>query len=164
MKGAVLIYEGRIKNIIKTLFNGIDIKDYFFNLSYWESYEYSNANYDFNAEENVSSDIFKNELFKEELEIYPEFLELFVSKKECDYNEPLLYKNFIDSDYFLSIIIIDRIDIEICCKEENILKQMIENFNGIPLEDKKVMILDNIRMDASLSAYRCNNEINIYDI
>ncbi len=80
MKGAVLIYEGRIKNIIKTLFNGIDIKDYFFNLSYWESYEYSNANYDFNAEENVSSDIFKNELFKEELEIYPEFLEARLRK------------------------------------------------------------------------------------
>ena len=164
MLGAVLTYKGRDKNIIKTLLSGIETKNLHFNLVYWESYGKCNSDYDFNSEVKVNSEIIKKELFKDKTEIYPEFIELFIGYEQNYFFEPVFYKDFIESNYILSLVIIDRIHIEICCKEENILKKILENFGNTNLENKKIDILENIRLDASITSYRSKKEINIYDV
>ena len=61
-------------------------------------------------------------------------------------------------------MIIDHRNIEICCKDAKLLEKIIENFKKSTLENKKIIMLEKIRLDAVISAYRSRKEINIYDI
>lgn len=81
--------------------------------------------------------------------------------KKCDLK---YYDDFIKSDYFMSLVIIDHRNIEICRKDIQVLEKIIKNFKESNLENKRVNVLEKIRLDAVISAFRLKNEINIYDI
>ena len=81
--------------------------------------------------------------------------------KKCDLK---YYDDFIKSDYFMSLVIIDHRNIEICCKDIQVLEKIIKNFKESNLENKRINVLEKIRLDAVISAFRLKSEINIYDI
>lgn len=164
MVGVILKFDNWSKNIFKILFNDIDISLWNFDIKYWESYGESTMTKDYNNLDHIDSEDAKKELIYNECEVYPEFLELFISEfstKKCDLK---YYDDFIKSDYFMSLVIIDHRNIEICCKDIQVLEKIIKNFKESNLENKRVNVLEKIRLDAVISAFRLKSEINIYDI
>lgn len=164
MVGVILKFDNWSKNIFKVLFKNIDISSWNFNIKYWESYGNSTMTNDYNDLDYIDSESAKKELIYDNSEVYPEFLELFISKTNENIYNLKSYNDFIKSNYFLSLVIIDHRNIEICCKDVQLLKKIIENFKKSILENKKIIVLDKIRLDAVISAYRTSNDINIYNI
>ncbi len=164
MVGAVLKFDNWSKNIFKVLFKDIDISSWNLNIKYWESYGNATMTNDYNDLDYIDSESAKKELIYDNSEVYPEFLELFISKENEKIYNLKSYNDFIKSNYFLSVVIIDHRNVEICCKDVQLLEKIIENFKKSILENKKIIVLEKIRLDAVISAYRSNKEINIYDI
>lgn len=164
MVGTILKFDNWSKNIFKELFKDIDISSWNLNIKYWESYGNSTMTNDYNDLDNIDSESAKKELIYDNSEVYPEFLELFISKTNENIYNLKSYNDFIKSNYFLSLVIIDHRNIEICCKDAQLLEKIIDNFKKSILENKKIIVLDKIRSDAVISAYRSSKEINIYDI
>ena len=152
MVGVILKFDNWSKNIFKVLFKNIDISSWNLNIKYWESYGNSTMTNDYNDLDNIDSESAKKELIYDNSEVYPEFLELFIGKTNENIYNLKSYNDFIKSNYFLSLVIIDHRNIE------------IENFKKSTLKNKKIIVLDKIRLDAVISAYRTSNDINIYNI
>ena len=163
MLGVILKFDNWSKNIFKVLFKSIDISSWNFNINYWESYDNSMISNDYNELDYIDSERAKNELIYDNSEVYPEFLELFISKKNEKVYNLKTYNDFVKSSCFLSLVIIDHRIIEICCKDVQLLETIIDNFKKSILKNKKIIVLEKIRQDAVISAYRSNEEINIYD-
>ena len=164
MVGTLLKFDNWSENIFRVLFKDIDISSWNLNIKYWESYGKSTMTKDYNDLDYIDSESAKKELIYDNSEVYPEFLELFISKTNENIYNLKSYNDFIKSDYFLSLVIIDHRNIEICCKDAQLLEKIIENFKKSTLENKKIIVLEKIRLDAVISAYRSRKEINIYDI
>lgn len=164
MVGVILKFDNWSKNIFKVLFKNIDISSWNLNIKYWESYGNSTMTNDYNDLDYIDSESAKKELIYDNSEVYPEFLELFIGKTNENIYNLKSYNDFIKSNYFLSVVIIDHRNIEICCKDVQLLEKIIENFKKSILENKKIIVLDKIRLDAVISAYRTSNDINIYNI
>ena len=164
MVGTILKFNNWSKNIFKILFKDIDISSWNLNINYWESYGDSTMTNDYNDLDYIDSENAKKELIYDNNEVYPEFLELFISKTNENIYNLKFYNDFIKSNYFLSLVIIDHRNIEICCKDAQLLEKIIENFKKSILENKKIIVLEKIRLDAVISTYRSSKEINIYDI
>lgn len=163
MVGAVLQYKGWSKNIFKVLFSGIDVSIWEFDVKYWESYGENSLRYDFNELDVIESELIKQELINKNSVVYPEFLEMFISNKAY-YKETIKkYEDFIKSQYFISLIIIDHRNIEICCKDSIIMNQILSNFEKSELTDIKIDRLETIHQSSVLSAYRSKNEKGICD-
>lgn len=163
MVGAILKFDNWSKNIFKVLFNDIDISLWNFDIKYWESYGKSTMINDFNNLEYIDSEIAKKELIYDDCEVYPEFSKLFISRSSEKTHDLKFYGDFIKSDYFISLVIIDHRNIEICCKDIQVLEKIIKKFKESNLENKRVNVLENIRLDAVILAFRSKKEINIYD-
>ena len=164
MVGTILKFNNWSKNIFKILFKDIDISSWNFNINYWESFGDSRMTNDYNDLDYIDSENAKKELIYDNNEVYPEFLELFISKTNENVYNLKSYNDFNKSNCFLSLVIIDHRNIEICCKDATLLEKIIENFKKSTLENKKIIVLEKIRLDAVISAYRSSKEINIYDI
>ena len=164
MVGTILKFNNWSKNIFKILFKDIDISSWNLNINYWESYGDSTMTNDYNDLDYIDSENAKKELIYDNNEVYPEFLELFISKTNENVYNLKSYNDFNKSNCFLSLVIIDHRNIEICCKDVTLLEKIIENFKKSTLENKKIIVLEKIRLDAVISAYRSSKEINIYDI
>ena len=164
MVGTLLKFDNWSKNIFRVIFKDIDISSWNLNIKYWESYGNSTMTKDYNDLDYIDSESAKKELIYDNSEVYPEFLELFISKTNENIYNLKTYNDFIKSNYFLSLVIIDHRNIEICCKDAQLLEKIIENFKKSTLESKKIIVLEKIRLDAVISAYRSSKEINIYDI
>lgn len=164
MVGTILKFNNWSKNIFKILFKDIDISSWNLNINYWESYGDSTMTNDYNDLDYIDSENAKKELIYDNNEVYPEFLELFISKTNENVYNLKSYNDFNKSNCFLSLVIIDHRNIEICCKDATLLEKIIENFKKSTLENKKIIVLEKIRLDAVISAYRSSKEINIYDI
>lgn len=137
MVGTLLKFDNWSENIFKVLFKNIDICLWNFNIHFWESYGETTMMNDYNELEHIDSESAKKELIYDECEVYPEFLELFISKsneKTCNLKT---YEDFIQSAYVMTLVIIDHRNIEICCKDINLLNKIISNFNESSLENKK---------------------------
>lgn len=163
MLGIVLHFNGRVKNIISLLLKNIDLTSKDIDLQYWESYDNNTCKLDFNDNKNISSEIIMNNLIKEDNEVYPEFVELFIREKTNPKKQISDYKSFTVSSYDLSMIIIDYRNIEICSKNENYLLQIIDNFENSDLENKRISRLEKINTKAVMNAWRSKEDINIYD-
>ena len=164
MVGTILKFNNWSKNIFKILFKDIDVSSWNLNINYWESYGDSTMTNDYNDLDYIDSENAKKELIYDNNEVYPEFLELFISKTNENVYNLKSYNDFNKSNCFLSLVIIDHRNIEICCKDATLLEKIIENFKKSTLENKKIIVLEKIRLDAVISAYRSSKEINIYDI
>ena len=157
MVGVILKFDNWSKNIFKVLFKNIDISSWNLNIKYWESYGNSTMTNDYNDLDYIDSESAKKELIYDNSEVYPEFLELFIGKTNENIYNLKSYNDFVKSNYFLSLVIIDHRNIEICCKDVQLLEKIIENFKKSTLENKKIIVLDKIRLDAVISAYRTSN-------
>ena len=80
-----------------------------------------------------------------------------------DYNkkdeEVNYYSEFLNSDYFLSISIIDRRNIEICFKTNEIVSKICQNIINIKRKGKRIIELDEIDLNANLLCWRQENGI-----
>ena len=139
MVGAVLKFTGDLPNIINSLLKIFDFEQKCIDIKYWESYG-DNGTLDFNEFDNLSSIQIVNELINEENEIYPEFAEIFIRNKSSLKADIETYNDFINSEYDLSLIIIDRRNIEICSKKHEYLNEIIEKFSECNLENKKIKL------------------------
>ena len=146
-----------LPNIINSLFKTFDFKHKSIDIKYWESYG-DKCKLDFNEFDNLSNDQTIKELANEENEIYP-FIRSKTSLKEVVET----YNDFINSEYDLSLVIIDRRNIEICSKSQEYLNDIVKNFSECNLENKKIKLLDNINLDAKLKCWCQKTDINIYD-
>ena len=162
MVGAVLKFTGDLPNIINSLLKIFDFEQKCIDIKYWESYG-DNGTLDFNEFDNLSSIQIVNELINEENEIYPEFAEIFIRNKSSLKADIETYNDFINSEYDLSLIIIDRRNIEICSKKHEYLNEIIEKFSECNLENKKIKLLENINLNAKLKCWLQKTDINIYD-
>lgn len=164
MVGTILKFDNWSKNIFKVLFKNIDIYLWNFNIHFWESYGKTTMINDYNELDHIDSESAKKDLIYDDCEVYPEFLELFISKSNEKINNLRTYEDFMKSNCVMSLVIIDHRNIEICCKDINLLNKIISNFNESNLENKRIIMLDKIRSDAVISAYRSKNEISIYNV
>ncbi len=163
MVGATLKFDNWSKNIFKVLFKDIDISSWNFNINFWESYGKTTMINDYNELDYIDPTLAKKELIYDNCEVYPEFLELFLNTIKENTENITTYKDFIDSNYFMSLVIIDHRNLEICCKDSAILSKVISNFKESNLENKRVVILDSIQSEAVICPYRSKNDKSIYD-
>ncbi len=165
MVGLAFRFDFWDKNIFKTLFANVDASTWVFKLKYWESFGSvrGGGTTDFNQEEDCPSDVIKQKLLFDITEISPEFVEMFISKGNPIQSEIVTYQDFMESSYFLSLTIIDHRILEICCKDEDLLKVIEQNFTSSPLSGKEVVELDMINPRAKLSVWRQQEDIGIYD-
>lgn len=161
MVGVVLKFTGDLRNSIKTLFNSFDFNEKCIDIKYWESYGDS-SDLDFNEFATLSNCQILEELIIKENEIYPEFAEIFIRNKSALKTNIETYNDFIVSEYELSLVIIDRRNIEICSKKTEYLDIIIENFSKCNLENKKIKLLDTINLDAKIKCWRHKNDLSIY--
>lgn len=155
MVGLVVKFEDWAENIFKILFANIDCSRIEFLVNYWESYGDKFENYDL-----ITSSDFKDKILKSE-KCYPEFCEILI-RYNNKYDRPIkYYSDFLDSDYFLSISIIDHRNIEICFKKNKLVSKVCQNILQIGLKGKKIIELDKIDLDSNLSIWR-QNEKGIY--
>lgn len=162
MVGVLFKFTGFVKNILRELLKGIDLSSKWIDIQYWESYENSPDKKDLNDYESLSEEEILDGITKD-CEICPEFAEVFVRDRSKARSEITDYASFLKSGYDISLVFIDRRNIEICCKSSEYLEQMIQNFNKLDAGEKKVIPLKTIRKDAMLKAWRSFDQINIYD-
>lgn len=75
--------------------------------------------------------------------------------EECEINT---YSDFLKSNYFLSLSIIDHRNIEICLKNNPFTKKVVENAKKLNADNLKVIELKSISSDSWLSIWRQNNK------
>lgn len=104
-----------------------------FYINYFETYEYniSNPNWVYldKIDEIASIQAKERLLNLDDPNGNIEFLELFVRKCNGIEIDIVNYNDFIQSDYYLIIKIIDHRNIEIYCKYQNILDRILQNIN-----------------------------------
>ena len=151
MVGMIIKFEDLSENILKKFFEDIDYSNIDFLVKYWESY-----GDDFENMEFISSYDFKEKVLKSE-KCFPEFCELLVRDYNKKDEEVNYYSEFLNSDYFLSISIIDRRNIEICFKTNEIVSKICQNIINIKRKGKR--IIDEIDLNANLLCWRQENGI-----
>lgn len=152
MVGLIIKYYGWVDNIFKCLFKDINTSNLKFKINYWESYGDEFENYD-----EIDSNTFKSKILISG-KCFPEFCEIFTSfngTNDCNIDT---YSNFLDSQYFLSISIIDHRNIEICLKDNEVTKLIIKNAHSLFADKLKIVELETISSDARLSIWRQNNK------
>ncbi|QWB99713.1 DUF2691 family protein [Mycoplasmatota bacterium] len=157
MDGIVMKFDSWATNIFKILFNDIDYSNWNIEIIYWESYTNNDSDLD------KSDHFIKNHVFRIKNENIPEFAKILFSYKKVKRSTIETYEDFIESNWFMSMIIIDHRNIEICCKDKDLLKQIKKNFILSTLKNKRVTELSNIPLDAKLKAWRSIKEKSIYD-
>lgn len=155
MKALILRFENRVDNIVKELLNGIDYSGLEFDISHWESYgdDIEGSEYDFNYMDNIPSEIIKRKIIMENNRVNPEFMELFIRKIGTMPKKIYYYKDFLESDYLISIINCDHRNIEIFSKYETLLEKMKDNFLRLNLENKYIKEIEHINPMAVLQAW-----------
>ena len=153
MVGMIIKFEDLSENILKKFFEDIYYYNIDFLVKYWESY-----GDDFENMEFISSYDFKEKVLKSE-KCFPEFCELLVRDYNKKDEEVNYYSEFLNSDYFLSISIIDRRNIEICFKTNEIVSKICQNIINIKRKGKRIIELDEIDLNANLLCWRQENGI-----
>lgn len=155
MEGLILRFNGRTRNIIRELLNGVDILELEFDISHWESFgdDLDGSEFDFNNIEKIPSDLIKNKVFIEDHLVHPEFMEFYIRKNGTKSKKIYFYKDFLESDYLVSIINCDYRNVEIFSKDEAILERVKNNFSTLDLDNKRIRELDNISLNAVLQAW-----------
>lgn len=148
MVGMIIRFEDLSENILKKIFADIDYFHMDFLVKYWESY-----GDDFEDVKFISSYDFKEKVLESEKYIL-EFCELLVRDYNKKDEEVNYYFEFLKSDYFLSISIIDRRNIEICFKTNEIVSKICKNIKDINCKGKRIIELDEIDLNASLLSWR----------
>lgn len=156
MKSLVIKFVGRTKNIVKDLLVDIKLDDFEFDINHWESYgdDIDGSDNDFNVMDDISSNMILRKVFTEDNYVCPEFMELLIRNKGTKRTAIKTYKDFIDSDYVISIINYDYRNIEIICKDDRIINKIKDNFSSINVSDKKIIEVNDISFDAELKAWR----------
>ena len=149
----IIKFEDLSENILKKFFEDIDYSNIDFLVKYWESY-----GDDFENMEFISSYDFKEKVLKSE-KCFPEFCELLVRDYNKKDEEVNYYSEFLNSDYFLSISIIDRRNIEICFKTNEIVSKICQNIINIKRKGKHIIEIDEIDLNANLLCWRQENGI-----
>jgi hypothetical protein len=163
MTGLTIKYDKWSRNIFRVLFRDIDFSLWDLDIYYWESYNESKSKVDLNKLVEIPSKLAKQELLENDCEIIPEFTKLLIRYYGSKKAEIKTYEQFIKSQYFLAIIIIDHRNIEICCKDEDLLVKIKCNFLNSSLENKRFEVLFHIPANAVLDPWRSKKDVNIYD-
>lgn len=155
MIGLIMRFEGRTKNIIKELLNDFKYDEYEFDISHWESFgdDVSTPKCDFNEMDVISSVLIKNKIFAENNKINPEFMEFYVRKIGTKSKNVYYYKDFLESDYFLSIINCDYRNIEVFSKDSKLLEKIKKNYLLLDLNNKTIKEIQQINPNAILQAW-----------
>lgn len=156
MVGMIIRFEGWSENIFKELFSDVDCTNVDFLVRYWESYGDEFEDMDF-----VSSYDFKEKILKSE-KCYPEFCEILVRNHDKQDKVVKYYLEFLNSDYFLSIIVIDHRNIEICFKKNKLVSRICQNLTEMKLKGKNIFELSEIDLTANLSSWRPKKEKGIH--
>lgn len=164
MIGLLLKFDKWSKNIFKVLFSDIDYSQWELDVFYWESFEDSQATVDPNKFAEMPSMQVKNEFFNKGSEVVPEFAKVLFRFEGLKKDEIKTYDQFIHSAYFLSLIIIDHRNIEICGKDDDLLTRIEKNFLESNLLNKRIQELSSIPLSAVLDPWRSKRDPNIYDI
>lgn len=156
MKSLVIKFVGRTKNIVKDLLVDITFDDFEFDINHWESYgdDIDGSDNDFNVMDDISSNMILRKVFTEDNYVCPEFMELLIRNKGTKRTAVKTYKDFIDSDYVISIINYDYRNIEIISKDDRIINKIKDNFSSINVSDKKIIEVNDISFDVELKAWR----------
>ena len=95
----------------------------------------------------------KRKIIMENNRVNPEFMELFIRKIGTMPKKIYYYKDFLESDYLISIINCDHRNIEIFSKYETLLEKMKDNFLRLNLENKYIKEIEHINPMAVLQAW-----------
>lgn len=163
MKGLLLKFDNWSRNIFQVLFKEMDYSQWEMDVFYWESYNDFESTVDFNQYDEIPSEFAKYQLLQKKTVIHPEFAKILFRFKGSSKNEVKTYGHFIHSSYFLSLVIIDHRNIEICGIDDGFLKKVVENFLNSDLENKRIKELNSIPFSAALNPWRSKNESNIFD-
>lgn len=166
MVGLLVRVIEKDSNILKKLLKGIDFDKFDFDITYFESYESNMPDkWDYLSElENITSEQAKNRVLNvNEISAAPEFLELLIRPITSDKKDIDTYDDFLQSDYVMSIIIIDHRNIEICCKFDKWLLMICDSITSISnlVRFKSIHRLYKIKNEALLSCFRPKGSISI---
>jgi len=163
VNGLLLKFNLWSDNIIKVLFDHVDTTRWTIEILYWESFEKKKLPVDFNDPRAVSSKLAKWLFLESEYDVVPEFAKILIRPRGSRKAEIVTHGQFMQSSYFLSLIIIDHRNIEICGKDPELLHAIEMNFLDSDLQNKRFRELHRIPPHAVLNPWRSRNDLNIYD-
>ncbi len=161
VKALILRFENRVKNVIRSLFEGIDLLSFEIDITHWESFsdDVTMEDCDFNTMDIIPSQLSLRKIFIEDNRINPEFVELHIRKLGSKPYVINNYKDFLSSDYIISIVNCDYRNIEVFSKDSSILEVIKNNFMKLNVGNKRVKEIDYVPNAALISAWAFGNGI-----
>lgn len=161
MKGLLLKYDGDQTKLIKML-SFLDSLEYNFYIAFDDVA--SDIKDEFWNVESYTPDMAKKMIFHPSSKRYIIALDLFVSKRKNYYDNIETYSDFLNSDYFLSLHILDGSKLAIFCKNESILDKIKEIYMQFSLDNMLVKEIETVPLNIEMASYASNSSTCLWTI
>lgn len=161
MVGIKIKFNSFHQDCIKELLGNIDLRGKSIDVQHWETNGIPTFLDELDVKPSSSSDEIIHAIFHSEIPLYPEFAELFFRNNSDMASEIDTYEDFVQSKYYISFVIYDQRNIEICSKNEKILSNIISTLHRNDSRDYQLNVLERINLNSSLRAWRSIDQSSI---
>ena len=157
MKGLLLKYDGNQEKLLSEMLNFLNTHEYNFHIAFDDLA--SNTKDEFWDVESYTSDMAKKMIFHPSSNRIIIALDLFVSERKNYYEDIETYRDFLNSDYFLSLHVIDGSKIAIFCRNETILDKIKAIYMQFTLNAGIVKEIETVPLNVEMTSY--SNDLSI---
>lgn len=161
MKGLLLKYDGDQTKLSEML-RFLDSNEYNFYIAFDDLA--SNEKDEFWNVESYTSDMAKKMIFHPSSKRYIIALDLFVSERKNYYADVETYSDFLNSDYFFSLHILDCSKVAIFCKNESILVKIKAIYMQFSLDNIFVKEIETVPSNIEMASYSSNSSTCLWTI
>ncbi|MDE5856055.1 MAG: DUF2691 family protein [Anaeroplasmataceae bacterium] len=162
MKGLLLKCESNPAQVLSEMLSFLNNEEYSFNLVFVDLT--ADKEDEFFDVESFTSDMAKKMIFHPSLKRFIIALDLFVSKKQNYFDDVETFRDFLNSDYFLSLHIIDCSRIAIFCKNQSILAKIKLTFLQYSLENMSIKEIETVPLNTEMASYARNTSTCMWNI
>ena len=161
MKGLFLKYDGNEAKLLSKMLSFLDSHEYNFYIAFDDLA--SDIEDEFWDVEFYTSDMAKKMIFHPSSKRYIIALDLFVSERKNYYEDIETYSDFLNSDYFLSLHILDCYKIAIFCKNVSILDKIKSIYKQFSL-DNMCKEIETVPLNTEMASYPSNSSTSLWNL
>lgn len=163
MKGLLLrCGESNPTLVLSAMIDFLNSEEYYFNLAFLDLT--ADKEDEFFDVESFTSEMAKKMIFHPSSKRYIIALDLFVSERKNYYDDVETYGDFLNSNYFLSLHILDCSKVAIFCKNESILAKIKSTFLQYSLENMSIKEIEMIPLNVEMASYARNTSTCMWNI
>lgn len=155
MKGLLLEYDGNLEKLLSEMLGFLNRNEYNFNIAFDDLS--SDKEDEFWDVQSYTSDLAKKMIFHPSSNRFIIALDLFVSERENYHDDIGTYNDFLKSDYFLALFILDNSKIVVFCKNEVILSKINEISLQATLGKISIKKIETVPLNIEMTSYASNS-------